>query len=81
MAWLAQCESETLDIVFIDPPFGSGLEIRALELLAAGNCVRKGGFVYLETARDEPVGMPGPGWEMVKESVMGEVRFRLLKKV
>jgi 16S rRNA (guanine966-N2)-methyltransferase len=78
--WLSQCGPETLDIVFIDPPFGTGLENRALELLTSGDCVRQGGLVYLETARDEPVGLPGPGWETVKESVMGEVRYRLLKK-
>jgi 16S rRNA (guanine966-N2)-methyltransferase len=79
IAWLAGCEPETLDIVFIDPPFGTGLETRAMELLTSGSCVRKGGFVYLETARDEPVGVPGPAWEMLKETVMGEVRYRLLR--
>jgi hypothetical protein len=43
--------------------------------------VREGGFVYLESARDAPVEMPWPAWEVVKETVMGEVRIRLLKKI
>jgi 16S rRNA (guanine966-N2)-methyltransferase len=81
MTWLAQCEPQSLDIVFVDPPFGTGLETRALELLATGNCVREGGFVYLESARDTPVDIPGPAWEVAKETVMGEVRIRLLKKI
>ena len=79
--WLASCSKQSLDIVFIDPPFGLGLQIRAFELLVAGDCVRDGGMVYVETARDTPVNVPGTGWEVAKESVMGEVRIRLLKKV
>jgi 16S rRNA (guanine966-N2)-methyltransferase len=81
LAWLAQCEPHSLDIVFVDPPFGTGLETRTLELLTAGNCVREGGFVYLETARDAPVDVPGAAWEVAREAVMGEVRVRLLKKI
>ena len=81
LSWLANCGPQTLDIVFIDPPFGMGLEARALEVLAAGNCMRDGGLVYVETARDAPPPTPGSGWDVIKESVMGEVRIRLLKKV
>jgi len=80
IAWLAQCEPGSLDIVFMDPPFGEGLETRALELLTARNSVRKGGFVYLETALDAPAPAPGPDWEIAREQVMGDVRMRLLKK-
>jgi 16S rRNA (guanine(966)-N(2))-methyltransferase RsmD len=81
IAWLGQCAPQSLDIVFVDPPFGTGLETRALELLVAGNCVRKGGFVYLETASESPAPAPGPAWEMAREQVMGDVRMRLLKKI
>jgi 16S rRNA (guanine966-N2)-methyltransferase len=80
MAWLARCASESLDIVFIDPPFGTGLETRALDLLTAGNCMRPGGFVYLETDREAaPIPLES-GWEITREQVMGDVRIRLLKK-
>jgi 16S rRNA (guanine966-N2)-methyltransferase len=79
--WLARCGPLSLDIVFIDPPFGQGLEARAFDLLVEGNCLRDGGMVYIETARDAAVSIPGPGWEIAKELVMGEVRIHLLKKV
>jgi 16S rRNA (guanine(966)-N(2))-methyltransferase RsmD len=81
MDWLAGCEPQSLDIVFIDPPFGAGLETRALEMLVVRDCVRQGGFVYLETALDSPALAPGPGWEISREQVMGDVRMRVLKKI
>lgn len=79
--FLSVCEPGSIDVVFIDPPFGSGLETRALELLEAGACVSSGGFAYVETPRDTPLSLPAPGWEMARETVIGDVRLRLLKKV
>ena len=79
--WLAHCDPQTMDIVFIDPPFGTGLEVRSLELLTAGNCVIPGGFVYNETAREAPAIKPVSGWEIMEEKTLGEVRMQLLKKV
>lgn len=80
LAWLAQCAPQSLDVVFVDPPFDSGLESQAMELLAAGDCLKNGGFVYLETARDAPAALPETGWEVFREAVMGDVRMLLLKK-
>ncbi len=81
ITWLAHCDPQTMDIVLIDPPFGTGLEVRSLELLTTGDCVSPGGFVYIETAREAPAIAPAPGWETVKEKTLGEVRMQLLKKV
>ena len=80
LEWLGSCEPASADMVFIDPPFGSGLEMRTLELLDKRGCVRSGGLVYVETARKSPPLNPGPGWEMAREKMLGEVRMLLLKK-
>lgn len=80
LVWLAGCKPQSVDIAFIDPPFGSGLETRALHLLSEGNCMREGGLVYIEIARQAAAEPPGRGWEVAKESVLGEVRMQLLKK-
>lgn len=80
LAWLETCESQSLDLVFVDPPFGSGLEQRSLELLADNGCLAEGALVYLETARNSGGFMAGPGWETVKEKSVGDVQMRLLKK-
>jgi 16S rRNA (guanine966-N2)-methyltransferase len=78
--WIDSCKPHSLDIVFIDPPFGSGLEIRSLDLLCRGDCLCPGGFAYVETARKMPALMPGPGWEIFREKTLGDVRMQLLKK-
>jgi 16S rRNA (guanine966-N2)-methyltransferase len=78
--WLARCEPQSMDIVFIDPPFSSGLERRALDLLTAGDNVRPGGLAYVETAREATPLAPQPGWEIVREKLLGDVRMQLLKK-
>ena len=78
--WLQSCAPGGLDLVFVDPPFGSGLDVGALELLASGECLSEDGLVYLETPRQGVDSTPGAGWEIVKEKVLGDVRMLLLKK-
>jgi 16S rRNA (guanine966-N2)-methyltransferase len=80
IGWLSACAPQSLDLVFVDPPFGSGLEQSALELLTAGDCVRSGGLVYVETAKTEELITPGPGWEISREKRLGDVQMLLLKK-
>lgn len=81
LAWLKNCSPQSLDIVFVDPPFGSGLEKRSLELMAECECLADDALVYLETGKQESDLLPGPGWETVKEKSLGEVQMRLLKKI
>jgi 16S rRNA (guanine966-N2)-methyltransferase len=81
LQWLHGCAAASLDIAFVDPPFGTQLESRALELINVRNCIRPGGFVYVETARDMSLVGPRPGWEVAKEKVIGDVRMVLLKKI
>jgi len=81
LQWLHGCAAASLDIAFVDPPFGTQLETRSLELIEIRNCIRPGGFVYVETTRERAMVSPRPGWEVAKEKVIGEVRMLLLKKV
>ena len=81
LLWLAARAPRSLDLVFIDPPFDSGLDSRALELLARRDLVRPDGVVYVESARGAPPPHPGPGWEVAREKLLGEVRMVLLRNV
>lgn len=78
LRWLETCGPASIDIAFVDPPFGSGLAVRALERLAACGCLAPGGLVYLETARQEAAELPPP-WCVVREKLLGEVRMQLLQ--
>jgi 16S rRNA (guanine966-N2)-methyltransferase len=81
LKWLNICEPGSLDIVFIDPPFGSKLEAQAMTLLVGLDLVRSGGLVYIETARNVPLCHPGLGWDIAKEKTLGQVRMLLLRKI
>lgn len=80
LQWISDCPPQSVDIAFIDPPFGLHLETRALELLTIGDCVKSGGYVYMETAASAASPRPGPGWEIVNDKLLGEVRMLFLKK-
>lgn len=80
LRWLKSCGRGSLDIVFVDPPFGSGLEARALELLKRGECLSEGALVYLETSRQCAQTPLPAGWIRDREKQLGEVRMQLLKK-
>lgn len=80
MTWLGSCDPQSMDIVFIDPPFGMGLEVRSLELLVACDLLAPGGFAYVETAREADPVPAGPVWEIFREKTVGEVRMQLLRR-
>lgn len=62
------------DLVFLDPPYGSGLGQRALGAMA----VPAGAWASLETGRDEAVDVPG--WAVEAERVYGKAKIRLLRR-
>jgi 16S rRNA (guanine966-N2)-methyltransferase len=78
--WLRHAEPDSLDIVFVDPPFDEGLILKSALLLDRMHCVREGGFVYIEEpiARDPLV--PGPGWVLWREKSIGGVRMQVFRR-
>ena len=80
LEWLDACDADSLDLVFIDPPFGEGLESKALKLLEQGGALCDGGLAYLETAGRSEF-LTGSAWEVLKDKTVGDVWMRLLKKV
>ena len=79
LSWLADNETK-LDVVFIDPPFGSGLEDKTLQALNSGDCMKPGGLAYIETNRDSSPLMMAPDWSILKEKTIGEVNMKLMKR-
>jgi len=80
LVWLAHVEPDSLDIVFVDPPFDEGLTPRVMKALDSLGCVRPGGFAYFETALSREPVVPGPGWSIWRERTMGQVRMQLLRR-
>lgn len=61
------------DLVLIDPPYGTGLGQKILPAIG----VAPGGWVSIETARDEAVTVPG--FTVEAERVHGKARITLLR--
>lgn len=80
LEWLAKAPADSLDILFVDPPFDEGLTPRVMAMIDQGGCVRAGGFVYFETAlTSNAVAIPA-GWAAMREKTLGRVRMQLLRR-
>ncbi len=66
-------DNRCFDVVFLDPPYSSGLLARALALLEGR--VAPGGRVYAESASEVA---PGDRWEIVRSGRAGQAHFALL---
>jgi 16S rRNA (guanine966-N2)-methyltransferase len=79
MTMIEEIKPDSFDIVFVDPPFDSNLGGLVLERLDKNACVRRGGFVYVES----PVALqiPSPqGWSVWRDQEIGEVRMQLFRR-
>jgi len=79
LAWLQQRPADSVDVIFIDPPFGEDLAPAVKDILDGGKQMKQGGLAYFETARSEnAIQLSGP-WLELREKTIGEVRMQLLQ--
>ena len=64
------------NVVFIDPPFGKGLEERACAELDRRGWLAPGALIYVETENRTSLTWP-TGWEVLREKRAGHVRYHL----
>jgi 16S rRNA (guanine(966)-N(2))-methyltransferase RsmD len=62
------------DVVFVDPPYASGLAAKVLERLP--HALAAGAVVYVES---DAVVAAGPGWRVTREGRAGAVHHRLME--
>jgi 16S rRNA (guanine966-N2)-methyltransferase len=70
--------AEAFDIVFLDPPYASGLLAPCLQRLNQGNWLRPDAFVYLESPAPQPPVLPA-GWELLRSKTAGQVGYHLAR--
>jgi 16S rRNA (guanine966-N2)-methyltransferase len=69
--------AQPFDIVFLDPPFSSGVLARAATMLTERLWLRPGALIYVEcAARDGLPALPG-SWQVLKAKQAGEVGYHL----
>jgi 16S rRNA (guanine966-N2)-methyltransferase len=67
------------DIVFLDPPYASGLLAPCLQLLEAHGWLKPDAFIYLEAPESEPPPLPAT-WQLVRSKTAGQVGYHLARK-
>ena len=70
----------SFDVVFIDPPFGKGLEERACVELHRQGWLAPGALIYVETEKRTSLTWP-TGWEVLREKRAGHVRYHLAHSI
>ncbi len=80
---LAHSQPNSIDLVFLDPPFNQGWYNQVLPRLPA--VLKPQGLLYLESAQawselaSEPTSKGFDQWEVVKQDKAGQVHFHLLR--
>jgi len=79
MSQIEEIKPDSFYIVFVDPPFDSNLGGLVFERLDKNACIRRGGFVYIESPLSMKIPTP-EGWSMWREKELGEVRMQLFRR-
>lgn len=67
------------DIVFIDPPYASGLLGPCIELLDMRGWLKPGAFIYLEAPEGGAPPLPAT-WQLVRSKTAGQVGYHLARR-
>lgn len=77
MKWLERDGQGPFDLVFVDPPYDTGLQSSVCERLHMRGMLLPGALVYVESRRQglAPV-VPG-SWQLLKDKETGDIRAQL----
>jgi len=70
---------QKFDIVFLDPPFKSGLLQASIDWLAQSEYLAKNAHIYIETHTELTPDMLPKSWEVIRDKKAGQVRYYLIK--
>lgn len=75
---LGPCRGSPYDLIFADPPYGTGLGLAAIASAREGGWIAPGAIVLLETALDEPAAEL-PGLTATDSRHYGETRVEIFR--
>ena len=70
----------TFDLIFIDPPYDSGLYDEVLRTVNQVDKLSEGGIIIVEARRDTPLPDMDPPYRMLREYRYGKVKIRTYTK-
>ena len=78
IAFLQSCGK--YDLIFLDPPYDSGLVEKALEQIKAFDILSNGGIIICETRAETTLSAPEPPYCLKKEYRYGQVKLTTFTK-
>lgn len=72
--------AQAFDVVFLDPPFDSGLLAPCLNRLTEGAWLAPAAWLYVETARRASLPPLPEDWQVLRHKAAGQVGYYLLKR-
>jgi 16S rRNA (guanine966-N2)-methyltransferase len=66
------------DLIFLDPPYGRGLGLRALRLAAAGGWIKDGAIAVLEDRADAEIELPA-AFQQLDARIYGETKIVVMR--
>ena len=74
--WLAKNleQAGAFDLIFLDPPYASGLALKALEMIAGSEVLQKGGFVVLECRKKDKIPLSCGRLQAVRDKKYGQTK-------
>ena len=78
LSFLQSCG--TYDLIFLDPPYDSGLAEKALEQIKAFDILSNGGIIICETRAETALSAPEPPYFLKKQYRYGKVKLTTFTK-
>lgn len=76
-----ECLDTQVDLVFVDPPYQSGLYLFVLQKLDERSVVKAGGVVVCEHSASDEMPLCEFGFEMYDQRKIGTVKFSFYKRI
>ncbi len=71
---------ERFDLIFIDPPYGSGLDMQAVEAVKEFDILAKGGIMICESRTDQALPDPGADFGSVRTYRYGKIKLTVITR-
>lgn len=71
---------EKFDLIFIDPPYGKGMEQKAVDLIQEFDILSPGGIMTIETRRENPPIKLSEGYGTAREYSYGKIKLTVVTR-
>lgn len=79
LAWIDNAQPQSIDVLFLDPPFGKGWLNQVLPRIEEKQLLAAGALIYVESGQVDAEPDFPPSWQLQREKVAGQVRFQLFQ--